>query len=66
MFGHWPECGEFLLAVLWSACEMRPVNMSTGIEALLKFLIRRLGVGIDLCLSSEGGACHTATEVKCD
>lgn len=44
-FGSWPECGEFQLGVLWSACEVRPDASPTRTEALQSSLVRRGGVG---------------------
>ena len=55
VLGVWPECGEFKLCVLSSACEMKPDTTSTRIEAPQNSMVGRCGVGRDLCWSSGGG-----------
>ena len=66
VFGLWPECGEFQLGVLWSACEMRLLTTAAGIMAPQT---PRLGdevwAGIWSGLLGLGATC-AGTEAKCD
>ena len=54
MFGFWPECGAFLLGMLWTACEIRPVSAATVTKASQNSQVRRLLAGIRACLPGRG------------
>ena len=55
VFGPWPESGNCLLGMLWSACKMGPIATDTRTEALQNSQVGRHSVSWGLGQASGGG-----------